>query len=80
VHLRQLGQAFLNPRMHAGDQLQLRFAVIRGDVRVRQRRAQRRRVRGQCQAAIGQRTQAFLLDPAAYALQARWREDVQPLL
>ena len=39
--------------VHAGDELELRLAEIGGDVRVRERRAERRRVRRQRERAVG---------------------------
>ncbi len=71
VDLRQFRQARLGIRVHAGDQLELRLAVVGGDVRMRQRRAQRRRVRRECQRAAGLHAQALLLDAAAHGLKAR---------
>ena len=69
VDLQQLFQAGLGCGMYAGDQLQLRFAVVGGDVRMRQRRAQRLRMRRHGQPAFRRGAQAFLFDAAAYALQ-----------
>ena len=45
------------------------FAVVGGDVRMRQRRAQRLRMRRQGQRAVRRGAQAFLFDAAADALQ-----------
>ena len=54
----------------AGDQLDLRLAEVGGDMRVGQRRAQRRRVRGERQHAGGGGAQAFLFHAAPHAAQA----------
>ena len=74
VQLGQLLQAGLDPGMHAGDQLDLRLAIVGGDMRMRQRRTQRQRVWCQRQHAVGQRTQAFLFDAAANPAQLRTGE------
>jgi hypothetical protein len=71
VDLGQLVQALLHAQVRAGDELQLRLAVVGGDVRVRERRAQRQRVRREGQAAGGQHAQAFFLDAAANAPSGR---------
>ena len=70
VHLREFVQALLHAQVRAGDQLQLRLAVIGGDAGVRQRSAQSQRVRRQSQAPLGQHTQAFFLNATADAHQA----------
>jgi hypothetical protein len=80
VDLRQLGQARFDAGVHAGDELELRFAEIGGDVRMGQRRPQTCRVRRQGQRAVGLRTQAFLLDAAPHAGQALGRQCLQALL
>ena len=64
VDLGQLGQAGLDVLVHAGDQLHLGFAEVGGDARVRERSAQRPRVRAHGQAAIGRGTQAFFFQAA----------------
>jgi hypothetical protein len=79
VDLGQLARAGLGVGVHAGDQLELAFAVVGGDVRVRQRRAQRLRVRRQRQAVARHHAQAFLLDAAAHAAQALGRQAGQSL-
>ena len=66
----QLVQTVFDAAMHAGDEFELAFAEIGGDARVRQRRAQRGRVRRQRQGTGRQGTQAFLLDTAKHAAQA----------
>ena len=68
VDFGQLAQAVVHAGVHAGDQLQLRLAVVGGDVRVRQGRPQRQRVRGQGQLAIAIDAQAFAFD----AMQASY--------
>ncbi len=80
VHLAQLGQAGVDVGMHAGDQLQLRFAEVGRDVRMRERAAQRSRMGREGQLAIRERTQTFPLDATAHALHARRRQRLQPLL
>ena len=60
----QLGQAGLDVLVHAGDQLHLGFAEVGGDARVRERCAQRPRVRTYGQVAIGRGTQAFFFQAA----------------
>ena len=71
VDLGQFGDAIGRARVHAGDELELRFAEIGGDERVRQGRAQRGGMRCQRQAGIRQRAQAFLLDPPSHVAQPR---------
>jgi hypothetical protein len=56
--------------MHARDEFELRFAEVGRDVRMRERGAQRQRMRRQRELAVGQRAQAFLLDAAAHAFQS----------
>ena len=80
VDLRQLRQAGLGVRVHAGDQLELRLAEIGRDVRVRQRRTERRRMRRQRERAARLRAQAFLLDAAPDAQQGVGREPAQAVL
>ena len=71
VGVGELVHAILHAGVNAGDQLQLAFAVIGGDVRVRQRRAQGQRMWRQRQAAAtGQGAQAFLFDATADAEQS----------
>jgi hypothetical protein len=77
VDVRELFQALLHAGMHARDQFQLRFAVVGGDVGMREGRAERRRVRGQREGAGGGGAQALLLDAAPDALQPRGRERAQ---
>ncbi len=64
-------------RVDAGDQLELRLAEIGGDVRVRQRRSERRGMRRQRERAVRPRAQALLLDAAAHAAQLFRRKRVQ---
>ena len=70
VHLLQLLQAGFHALVHTGDQLQLGFAVVRGDMRVGQRRAQSDRVRRKRQRARRQYAQTFFFNTAAYASKA----------
>ena len=70
VHLDQLVQALRHAELRARDQLDLRFAVIGGDVRMRQRRTQGARMRCQRQPSRRQCTQSFLFDAAADLRQA----------
>jgi hypothetical protein len=67
VHFLQLVQAGLHRAVGAGDQLELRFAVVGGDAAVREGRAQRRRMGGERKPSRGQDAQALLLDAAAHA-------------
>ena len=80
VDLGQLGQGSVHAGLHAGDQFQLALAVIGGDVRMRQRRSQRRRMRRERQPAARQGTQAFFLDAAADAGQACQRQGTQAVV
>ena len=77
VNLPQLIQASLHAAMRARDQLRLRLAEIRGDVRVRERRAKRRRMRRERQRAIWRSAQAFFLQPAPHARQGLGRQGRQ---
>jgi len=79
VDLRQLLLAAAHVEVRAGDQLELRLAVIGGDARVRQRRAERRRVRRQRQRAARRDAQALLLDAAAHAVQPLRRDAGEPI-
>ena len=80
VHFAQLVQTGAHAVVHARDQFQLGLAVIGGDVGVRERTAQRGRVRREGQFAIGLGAQAFFFQATAHAAQALAREGVQPLL
>src|SRR2546426_115707 len=76
----ELLQAGLHAAVHAGDQLELRLAEIGGDVRVRERRAERRRVRRLRKRAVGTHAQALLLDAAVHSPESFRRESTQPIL
>ncbi|MOA38557.1 hypothetical protein D3C78_1602540 [compost metagenome] len=80
VDFDQLTQALIDAAMGAGDQLDLRLAVIGGDLGMREGRAQGDRVRRQRQTAGWQYAQSFLLDAAAYLRQALGSGDGQGLL
>ena len=80
VHLRQLGQTGIHTAVHPGDQLQLRLAVVGGDVGMGERTAQRGRVRRQGELAVGLGAQAFFFEAAFLATQAITRNGGQPLL
>ena len=80
VDLRQLVDAGPRARVHAGDEFELRLAEIGRDVRVRQCRAERGRVRRQRETAIGQRAQALLLHPPAHLAQPRLGQLAQALV
>ncbi len=73
-------EAGLDAGVHAGDQLELRLTEISGDVRMGQRRAERQRVRGHRELALGAHAQALLLDAAANALQYGGRKSAQAFL
>ena len=70
LHRVEFGRAGLRARVHTGDELHLRFAEIGGDVRVGQRRAQRRRVPGAGQMAVRTGAQALFFHATAHACQA----------
>jgi len=80
VDLRELLQAGLHVRVHAGDELELRLAEVGGDARVGERRAQRRRMRREGEAAVGPHAQRFLLDAATDARKQRRVERTQSFL
>jgi len=80
VNLAQLRQARLDAVMHAGDEFELRLAVVGGDVRMGQRTAQRGGVRRERQLSVGPRAQAFFFKATAHAAQLVWRQGIQPLL
>ena len=65
----ELAHARLGIGVDARDQLELRLAEIGRDVRVRQRGAQRRRMRRRREPAIRGDPQAFLLDAAQQRAQ-----------
>src|SRR5512134_3907325 len=50
--------------MHAGDELELRFAEVGRDARMREGRAEPRRMRSHGERAFGPNPQTFLFDPA----------------
>ena len=56
-------------RERGRDELDERFGIIRGDVLVRERRAERPRMRGLRNRPIARDPQRFLLDALAAALQ-----------
>ncbi len=74
VDLGQLLEAGVEALVRAGDELELRLAEIGGDVRMRERRAERLRMRKRRERAVGAHAQALLLDTAADALQDFRRE------
>src|SRR6185369_16157873 len=80
VNARELAQAALHLRMHAGDELELRLAEIGRDVRMSERRAERGRMRGSRELAVGPHAQAFLLDAAADLPERGRSERSQALL
>ncbi len=53
--------------MHAGDQFELRFAEVRGDVWMRERGAKRMRVRCHRKRSVGSDAQALFFDSAPKA-------------
>ena len=65
--------------MHAGDQLELRLAEVRGDVRMRQRRAECGRVGRERELAIRTHAQAFLFQPAPDAAEDLRRQRAEAL-
>ena len=62
MNLLQLGQGCRRIGFGWGDELQQRFGIIGGDLRVGQCRAQCSRVRGQRELAVRINAQAFALD------------------
>jgi hypothetical protein len=80
VDLGQLAFAAAHVGVRAGDQLELRLAVVGGDARVGQCRTQGLGVRGQRQAVERAHAQAFLLDAAAHGAQPLRRDRVQSRL
>src|SRR6267142_4183246 len=60
--------------VHTGDELELRLAEIGSDVRVRERRAERRRMRRRGERPVGPNAQAFLFDPPLKAREDRGLE------
>ena len=69
VQLREFGQGGGSVQMGTGHQFDLRLAEVGGDVRVREGRAQRRRVRRQGQTATGLGAQAFFFDTPTHTQQ-----------
>jgi hypothetical protein len=63
--------------VHAGDELELRLGEVRGDVGVRERRAERRRMRCVGERAVGTDPQALLLDAAAKRAERLARQRAQ---
>ncbi|MNT77066.1 hypothetical protein D3C72_2161420 [compost metagenome] len=80
MHLGQLIQALHHTLVGAGDQLQLRLAVIGGDQRVREGGAQGQRMGREGEAARGQHAQPFLFDAAANPPQGVRRVGGQSLV
>jgi hypothetical protein len=66
----ELLEAALHAGVHAGDELELRFAEIGGDVRMRERRPEPRRVRRRGERAVGPNAEALLLDAAPDPVQS----------
>ncbi len=66
--------------MHAGDELELRFAEIGGDVRVGKGRTQRRGVRRGRELAVRPHAKAFLFNAPVQAAQRLGRQRIQSLL
>ncbi len=64
VQLRELRQASLDAVVHARDELELGLAEVRGDARVRERRAEPWRMRRFGQGPIGTDAKALLLEAA----------------
>src|SRR5690606_34372554 len=69
LHLVQEGQRLGGFRRRRGDELQQRLGIVRGDVRMRQRRTEAFRMRRERQAAVRIDTQAFLLEPLQPAVE-----------
>ena len=69
VDFGEFGDARLRVRVYAGDQLELRFAEIGGDMRVRERRAEPGGVRRVGEHSVLPYAQAFLFHAAPYASQ-----------
>ncbi len=59
LHIEQEFQGFAGGLVRRGDEFQQRFGIIRGDVRMRQCRAKRKRVRFQRQLAVPVDAQCF---------------------
>ena len=78
VNLGQLVEASLRAAMHAGDELELRFAEVGGDARMGERRAKLRRMARGRQHAVGPHPQSLFFDSAAQTRQHGRRERVQP--
>ena len=79
VDLGQIVEAALRVGVHAGDELQLRLAEVRRDVRMRQCRAQQHRMRHGRELAVRPHAQTFLLDAAAQSLQCSRGQRIQAL-
>ena len=79
VNLRQFREARVHVGLHAGDELHLRLAEVRRDVRMRERCAELRRMRRDRQRAIGPDPQALLLDATQQAFQRIARKRVQSM-
>src|SRR2546430_6770207 len=61
----QLVQTGVRGRMHARDELELRFAEVRGDVRMSERGAERTRVRRHRKGSVRPDAQALFFDAAS---------------
>jgi hypothetical protein len=70
----ELLQHRVDARARPGDELKLTLAEIRGDVRMRERRAERGRMRRGRERSVGTRAQALLLDAAAHGRYRGRRE------
>src|SRR5437588_12949267 len=66
--------------VHAGNELELRFTEVGRDVWMRERGAQRRRVRRHGERAVRPDTQAFLFDSASKPREHARRERAQSCL
>ena len=67
VDFGELRQALVDVGVDAGDQLELGFAEIGGDVRVRERRPEPGRMRRRGELSVGSDAEAFFFDAAPYA-------------
>ena len=78
VNLSELLHAGVGVRVHAGDELELRLAEVGRDMRMRQRRAERERMRSRRKPAVRRDAQAFFLDAAHESAQCVHRQCRQP--
>ena len=76
----QLVTARIDGRMHTGDELDLRFAEVGGDVRMGQRGAERARMGRRCQHAVRPYPQTLLFDAPQEPLKHGRRKCTQGLL